>query len=126
MKYEKKEDFGMIELTKEQIEEQDREEEEMKELEALDKKIKEENERYSHQSKMATLSQANSHKPSLTISNSSMNKVVKSLPVSKYDNSVQTSFYDIRDSSSVNILSELINKIGKDIDNSKDLFMLEK
>jgi len=91
MKYEKKEDFGMLEQTKEELEEQEREEEAMRELEEVDRKIKESNETYLQMSKMAQLSQANSHKPSLTITNNMMHKVVKTLPVQKKDNSSQTS-----------------------------------
>jgi len=77
-------------------------------------------------SKMAQLSQANSHKPSLTITNNMMHKVVKTLPVQKKDNSSQTSYYDGKDTGSLNILSELVNKIGRDIDSSKDLYLIEK
>lgn len=44
IKYEKKDDFGMIELSKEQIEEQEKEELEMKALENLERDIKNENE----------------------------------------------------------------------------------
>jgi len=43
LKYERKDDFGMIELTKEQLEEQEREELELKALENIEKQIKQEN-----------------------------------------------------------------------------------
>mmetsp|Transcript_6214 Transcript_6214/g.13165 ORF Transcript_6214/g.13165 Transcript_6214/m.13165 type:complete len:219 (+) Transcript_6214:522-1178(+) len=115
----------MIELSKEQIEEQEREEAEMKALEETEKRIKLENETYLHSSKMRILSGSSVNKHTQMLTNNMMAKVVKTDPLRKQENLAQTGMNDLRNGGSMDLLNELVSKLSANIEHASELYMIE-
>lgn len=77
LKIEKKDDFGMLELSDEAKEELDREENELKMIEKLELSIKTSNNTYLQERKMRIINQASINRETETIQNHNMNKIMK-------------------------------------------------